>query len=74
MPCRTMDGMTTKTLTIALAEDDFLALREIAHRDRRDPRQQARVILERVIARRRTDQTVAASLSVAMAREPEPVR
>jgi hypothetical protein len=66
--------MTMKIVTIALAEDDFLALREIAHRDRRDPRQQARVILERAIARRRMDQAMAADVAVAMAREPEPVR
>lgn len=41
-----------KVIRVALADADFLALRHLAQRDRREPRMQARVILERAIAAR----------------------
>lgn len=44
-----------KVIRIALADADFVALRDLAHRDRRDPRSQARVIVERAVARRRAE-------------------
>jgi hypothetical protein len=47
-----------KVLRIALSASDFDALRTLAHRDRRDPRQQAQVILERSVARHRAEVTV----------------
>lgn len=40
-----------KKLTIVLGEEEFVALRQVAHRERRDPRSQARVIVERAIGR-----------------------
>ena len=42
-----------KVLRVPIADADFAALRDLAYRDRRDPRMQARVIIEREIAGRR---------------------
>ena len=42
-----------KVIHVALADADFVALRDLAHRDRRDPRSQARVLIERAVARQR---------------------
>ena len=47
--------MGMKVIYVALGEADFLALRDLAHRDRRDPRAQARVLLERALVRHRSD-------------------
>jgi hypothetical protein len=46
-----------KVVRLVLADSDFLALRDLAHRERRDPRQQAQVILERSVARHRAEVT-----------------
>jgi hypothetical protein len=40
-------------LTTSLSDEDFVALRTLAHLDRRSPRDQARLILERYVARHR---------------------
>jgi hypothetical protein len=44
-----------KIVRIALSGPDFDALRDLAHRDRRDPRQQAQVIVERFVVRHRAE-------------------
>jgi hypothetical protein len=60
-------------LTADLSDEDFVDLRRLAHLDRRTPREQARLVLERYVARSRPRLSRAQPRALRAYDKPEPL-